>query len=168
MRVLLKNITKVGEYKLTRKPPGYPHETRTSWKWAELDVQDAQVANANAMGRNRQLHSTLTREGSSYLPPATSVLTLPIVDANTKRGRKQQREEVKCPTKMKWTREQMNRPVSRFDGMNKELQEECKQHGISQTGTTKERIKRLREHYAEPHVDASRRAKTNTLSAYFK
>ena len=62
----------------------------------------------------------------------------------------------------------MNRPVSRFDGMNKELQEECKQHGISQTGTTKERIKRLREHYAEPHVDASRRAKTNTLSAYFK
>jgi hypothetical protein len=153
---------------LSQKHPGHPHERRTAWKCAEEDVQDAQVANADSMGRSRALHSTLVSEGSSNLAPSTSVLTLPVVSPSTKKGRKKPREETKCTTKTKWSREEMGRPIKSFDGKYKELKEECKQHGISQSGTTKAKIERLREHYAEPHVDASRRAKTMPISDFFK
>ena len=168
MRLLHKNITKVGEYRLDQRPPGYPKQTRTNWTVAALDVQDANVANADAMARNRELHSTLVREGSSVLAPSTSVLTLSIANPATKRGKKQPRDEVKCTTKTKWSTDQIKRPVSAFDGHYKELQEECKEHGISQNGTTKAMIERLRNHYAEPHVDASRRARTMALANFFK
>ena len=86
MRLLAKNIQRVGEYKLENRPPGYPKTTRTSWKFAELDVKDAEPANCQGLANSRTWHSTLQSESANVLAAPTSALTLAFANPNSKPG----------------------------------------------------------------------------------
>ena len=106
MRLLAKNIQRVGEYKLENRPPDYPKTTRTSWKFAELDVKDAEPANFSGLASSRALHSTLQSESSNVLAAPTSVLSLAFADPNSKPGPKRPRED-DCKVKARWSQDDL-------------------------------------------------------------
>jgi hypothetical protein len=54
-----------------------------------------------------------------------------------------------------------------WEGKYTAAQAECCEHGISQSGTMKEMVKRLKDHYKMPHVDRTWRAQAQGFSAFF-
>ena len=70
---------------------------------------------------------------------------------------------------LKWTAEQISQSVGPlfWNGKYKQLQLECRDHGVAQDGTLKTKLDRLRAHYAEPHVDATRKARTQSMTSFF-
>ena len=169
MHQLAKNITRVGEYKLENRPPGYPKITRTNWKFAEEDVKDAEPANCEGLASSRVLHSTLQSESSNALAAPTSALTLAFADPNNKPGPKRPRED-DCKVKAKWSQGDLAKgPNDSFwTGKYNEVQEECKKHGVSQTGTLKLKLQHLRDHCKEIHPVATRQATLSSYSSFFK
>ena len=70
--------------------------------------------------------------------------------------------------KRKWTEEQINNPPSKWTGKYTAIKAECKEHQISQSGDLKTCLNRLRTHYKEPHQTATRRARTLTMTDFWK
>ena len=169
MRLLAKNIQRVGEYKLENRPPGYPKTTRTSWKCAELDAKDAEPANCSGLASSRALHSTLQSESSNVLAAPTSALSLAFADPNSKPGPKRPRED-DCKVKARWSQDDLvKKPTHSFwEGKYNEVQSECKAHGVSQSGTFKHMLHNLRSHCKEVHPVATRQAKLQSFSNFFK
>jgi hypothetical protein len=169
MRLLARNLTRLGEYKLENHPPGYPKTTRTNWKFAELDVKDAEPANCQGLANSRTLHSTLQSESSNVLAAPTSALTLAFADPNSKPGPKRPREG-DCRTKAMWARDDLAKgPTTSFwVGKYSEVQAECLAHGVSQSGTLLHMLDRLRSHCKEVHPIATRQARLGSISNFFK
>lgn len=114
MRLLAKNLTRLGEYKLENHPPGYPTTTRTNWKFAEVDVKDAEPANCQGLANSRTLHSTLQSESANVLAAPTSALTLAFADSNSKPGPKRPREG-DCRIKAMWSKDDLAKgPATSF------------------------------------------------------
>ena len=110
----------------------------------------------------------LSGESSSYNTPATTSLTFygaTRQDVNRKRARP---ESETCLVKRKWTEEQINNPPSKWTGKYTAIKAECKEHQISQSGDLKTCLNRLRTHYKEPHQTATRRARTLTMTDFWK
>ena len=168
MRCLAKNLTRLGEYKLENHPPGYPTTTRTNWKFAAIDVKDAEPANCEGLATSRALHSTLQSESSNALAAPTSALTLAFTSPNNKPGPKRHREG-DCQVKAKWSQDDLAKGHKHnfWAGKSKEVQAECKKHEVSQSGALKIMLKRLREHCKEGHPVATRQAKLSSFSNYF-
>ena len=57
---------------------------------------------------------------------------------------------------------------SSWVGKYNEVQAECKKHGVSQSGTLKNMLGRLREHCKEVHPVTTRQARLDTYSNFFK
>ena len=57
---------------------------------------------------------------------------------------------------------------SKWTGKYKAIKAECKEHQISQSGDLKTCLNRLRTHYKEPHQTATRRARTLTMTDFWK
>ena len=53
-------------------------------------------------------------------------------------------------------------------GKYKEVEAQCKAHGVTQCGTIEEMIKNFRKHYKLDHVEATFKARTIPLSAWLK
>ena len=157
----------MGEFETTQVKPGHPKNIRTGWHMAAHDVGDAKPANAEGLGAARELHSQLMADASSSAAPATSALTLNRNAVGSKR--KKQSNDNRCSVKPKWTTEQMSQGVNSmfWNGKYKQLQLECRDHGVAQDGTLKTKHDSLRAHYAEPHVDATRKARTQSVTIFF-
>ena len=61
-------------------------------------------------------------------------------------------------------------PVSGFFwvGKYKEVEKQCKEHGVSQCGAIADMIKNLREYYKLHHVETTFKARAVPLSAWLK
>ena len=150
-------------------PPGYPTTIHTNWKFAAEDVKDAEPANCPSLAMSRTLHSTLQVESSHALAAPTSALSLAFADPNSKPGPKRPREE-ECKVKSKWSKDDLAKPYTHsfWTGNYTELAAECKNHGVSQSGSLQDMLKRLRTHCQDIHPVATRRAKTGSISSFFK
>jgi len=168
MRLLAKNLTRLGEYKLENHPPGYPTTTRTNWKFAEVDVKDAEPANCQGLGNSRTLHSTLQSESAHVLAAPTSALTLAFADPNSKPGPKRPREG-DCRIKAMWSQDNLAKgPTTSFwVGKYREVQAECLAHGVSQSCTLKHMLDRLGSHCKGVHPIATRQARLGSISNFF-
>ena len=80
----------VGEFELNHVKPGHPKGTRTAWRMAPHDVEDANPANAKGLTAARTLHARLLVDASTAAAPATatSALTLPRNAVGSKRKQK--------------------------------------------------------------------------------
>ena len=76
-------------------------------------------------------------------------------------------DEISKPSGSLLASDEMKSSMQSWSGKYTDVQAECCEHGVSQTGTTKEMVKRLREHYKMPHVDRTWRAQAQNLSVYF-
>ena len=154
--------------KLENHPPGYPTTTRTNWKFAELDVKDADPANCQGLANSRTLHSTLQSESSNVLAAPTSALTLAFANPNSKPGPKRPRED-DCKIKAMWSQDDLAKGTkhSFWVGKYREVQLECQAHGVSQSGSFKQMLDRLRSHCKEVHPIATRQARLDSFSNFF-
>ena len=48
------------------------------------------------------------------------------------------------------------------------LKDECKEHGVSQSGTLKQVLLTLQEHYKLPHGEVARRSQSMSIASFFK
>jgi hypothetical protein len=160
--------TGLGEYMLVSRKPGYPKAIRTAWKLAPLDVQDCDVANHSSLGDQREFMSGLSLQQKDFMSPPVNKLTLPNSAEASKRGRKTSenaQDEAKCNTRMKWTKEELGKNVTDF--LYRDLQQECKDHSLSQDGKVTVMLKRVKAHY-EVHAKQTERTLQGSLTKYFK
>jgi hypothetical protein len=159
----------VGEWVIKSKAPGYPR-VRTQWEVANEDVTDAAPGNLDAIAASRILNANLLVDSSHALPPPVNALSLPTV-LGAKPGRKRARKESEvkdCTVKPKWSMKDINEPTQFWSGQYTHLRQECEVHGLSQTGTLKEMLERVRAHYQKPHPKVARKARTKSVSDFFK
>ena len=156
----------VGEFKVVQRPAGYPKTSRTNWTFANEDVADAPSADLNRLAKMRDLTADLKESASHKLPPPTNPLTLLTTGQAGKRGPKRLLEGM-CEQKHKYTSVELARSVVQWDGKYTDLQEECRAHGISQSGTLKQMLHRLRDHAKLPHSGTKRRSPSLGIAAYF-
>jgi hypothetical protein len=158
------NPNEVGEYKISEHHPGWPGARREQWSLSEMDVRDAEPTNTQALGRERALNAAIRQQGSDHMQPAVNALTLPKTGGKRARPKEALEAEADCRIRQRWTRSDMNR-----DGLMQysDIQEECKAHRISQTGTKKEMLTRLKSHY-ELHTRRTERAMGASLALMFK
>ena len=101
------------------------------------------------------------------LAAPTSALTLAFADSNSKPGPKRPREG-DCRIKAMWSKDDLAKgPATSFwVGKYREVQAECLAHGVSQSGTLKHMLDRLRSHCKEAHPIATRQARLGSISNF--
>ena len=105
----------------------------------------------------------IVQQGSDHLQPATNVLTLPKTGGKRARP-KALEEEVNCKVHQRWTRVE----VRQYTQLHyHDIQEECKAHHLSQTGTKKDMHDRIKAHY-DLHIKRAERAMGSDLAKMFR
>jgi hypothetical protein len=156
---LVKQPQQKGEYKLKSRPPGHPGATRSRWKMAPLDVDDADKASNSAHTAARELNASINSQ-SSFLCSSDTSLTFRVP------GEKRKKEESVCSTKKLYTDADMEKPMFKWQGKYRQIEDECREHGVTTFGTLKEMLKNLKAHYALPHKDQTRNVRPGSMSAW--
>ena len=154
-----------GTYTIMKLYPGHPHAKRTGWTFSDEDVKDAAPVSTTTLAKQQTLNIALTQESVRTNPSAANSLSMIVTSS---RVPKRPRDDGKvCKTKRLWSVQQINQSVDTWIGMSTNLKMEAASHGVSQSGTMKQVLGRLREHYALSHPVQTRRARSKGIAAYF-
>ena len=119
------------------------------------------------MNQTRQLHTTLVSQSSTALQPACTALTLTNPTGSGQRKRKETSRS-HCREKPKWSSSEIKMDMKHWRGKYTELQAECRRHGVSQNGTSRDMLQNLRAHYLLPHQDVARSAQRMAFADLFR
>ena len=109
-------------------------------------------------------HSSLVQQ--SVTQPARTSLAL-VVAPRQRASNKRARDDGVCQVKCTWSNAKLGQSHFSWNGFYVALKAEAKMHNVSQSGTLKEVLLRLRDHCKQPHPAVTRRAKQKPLSKYF-